>query len=205
MPPPSLARRAAMVAAILALAACGAVFKTDYDAPVDRAVSAQWRVASVEVDVPHTLTVSEARTLLPRADIVWREDPVGDRYAQVDQIMTDAISQGASGLHGSRPVRIEAVMSRFHALTFEAEARPSGGVHNIDFTIQVVDAASGQVLVGPTAIEAAFPALGGADMIAARQRGETQKSMIIAHVRRVIAGWLGIGPDPREKFSKLGG
>ena len=89
MPPPSLARRAAMVAAILALAACGAVFKTDYDAPVDRAVSAQWRVASVEVDVPHTLTVSEARTLLPRADIVWREDPVGDRYAQVDQIMTD--------------------------------------------------------------------------------------------------------------------
>ena len=38
-------------------------------------LAASWTLADVQVSVPRTLTVSEAKTHLPTADIVWREDP----------------------------------------------------------------------------------------------------------------------------------
>ena len=190
----------------LALAGCGSTFRTAYSEPVPAATSSSWRLADVAVAVPDSLKVSEAKTLFPNADIVWREDPAGDRRAQVAKIVGDAARASGAGLNGSRPVRLEITVSRFHALTFEAETQLStAGVHNIDFTIQAVDAASGEVLAGPEAVEAALPALSGQDMAKARARGETQKSQISAHLRRVFAGWLGLGPDPRGSFNRLGG
>lgn len=36
--------------------------------------SVSWRVEAVRVNVPDTLTVSEANLYLPKSDIVWRED-----------------------------------------------------------------------------------------------------------------------------------
>jgi hypothetical protein len=191
---------------VATLAACvgGGSFRTDYE-PLPATTSAGWRLADVRVSVPETLVVSEQKSLLPSADIVWREDPLGDRRAQVATIMRNAIQRGASGLRGSRRVYIDVTVSRFHALTFEAETRLSNaGVHNIDFTAQVVDAATGAVLAGPTAIRAELPALSGEEMRAARRRGETQKSQISAHVARTVAGWLGIGPDNRNDFSRSG-
>jgi hypothetical protein len=183
----------------------GGTFRTFFANPVAADVSRGWRVADVSVTVPTDLVVSEAKTLLPTADIVWREDPPGDRYAQVDAIMTEAARQGAAGLRGARPVRLSLTVTRFHALTFEAETRLSNsGVHNVDFIAQVTDARTGEVLAGPEAIEAALPALSGDQMRAARARGETQKSQITAHVRRTIAAWLGAGPDNRGEFSRSG-
>jgi hypothetical protein len=41
-------------------------------------------------------------------------------------------------------------------------------------------------------------------MTAARLRGESQRSHITAHLEAVFAGWLGIGPDPRGSFQRLG-
>jgi hypothetical protein len=188
------------------LAGCvGGRFQTYFANPVAPGVSRDWRVADVAVTVPATLVVSEAKTLLPTADIVWREDPPGDRYAQVDAIMTEAARQGAAGLRGGRPVRLSLTVTRFHALTFEAETRLSrSGVHNIDFVAQVTDARSGAVLAGPEAIEAALPALSGDEMRAARARGQTQKSQITAHVRATVAAWLGAGPDNRGTFTRSG-
>jgi hypothetical protein len=183
----------------------GGRYRTFYDQPIAASRSSGWRVADVRVAVPETLTISEAASLVPRADIVWREDPLGDRRAQVAKIMRDAIARGASGLRGSQRVYLDITMIRFHALTFEAETRLSNaGVHNIDFIASVVDAASSAVLAGPVEVEASLPALSGDQMRAARARGETQKSQISAHVARVTAGWLGIGPDPRREFSRNG-
>lgn len=199
---------AAAVLGCLVLTGCigGRTFETAYDAPVPAEMARSWRLAAVNVAVPDSLTVSEARTYEPDADIVWREDPIGDRRAQVDKIMTDAIRRGASGLKGARPVRLDVVMTRFHALTFEAESLnlPGVGVHNIDFQITVVDARTGAKLFGPMAIDAALPALTGAEMIKARVRGESQKSQISNHVAATIAGWLGLGPDQRESFVRSG-
>ncbi len=188
------------------LSAClpGNRFETAYD-PVPAAVSQGWRLSEVRVSVPKTLVVSEAKSLLPSADIVWREDPLGDRYAQVDKIMTDAITAGAQGLRGSRPVIIEVTVTRFHALTFEAELRGEDwGVHNVNFTARVIDATSGEVLLRDTAIKAELPALAGTQMAEARKKGQTQKKMISSHVARTVAGWLSIGPDNRGDFTRSG-
>jgi hypothetical protein len=202
----ALTRRILLLGAMGSLSGCvGGTFRTYFADPVASGISGGWRVVDVAVNVPQTLVVSEAQTLLPTADIVWREDPPGDRYAQVAAIMTEAARQGAAGLRGSRPVRLSLTMTRFHALTFEAETRlANAGVHNIDFVAQVTDANTGEVLAGPEAIEAALPALSGPTMIAARARGETQKSQITAHVRQTIAAWLGAGPDNRGEFSRSG-
>lgn len=204
----SLSRRAALVGlSALFLSACvggGGNFKTEYN-PLPASTTSGWRLADVRVTVPKTLTVSEAKSLLPNADIVWREDPLGDRYAQVAKIMDDAITRGAQGLRGSRPVFIDVTVTRFHALTFEAEQRGSNwGVHNIKFTAQVVDARTGEVLLPATDIRAELPALSGNQMREARRQGVTQKSMITNHVAKTVAGWLGIGPDNRTSFSRQG-
>jgi hypothetical protein len=204
----SLTRRATLIGLSASLlSACvsgGGSFKTEYT-PVPAAVSAGWRLSEVRVTVPRTLSVSEAKTLLPSADIVWREDPIGDRYAQVGAIVQNAVLRGAQGLRGARPVIIDVTITRFHALTFEAElSSRDWGVHNIDFIAQVVDARSGEVLLAATAIRAELPALSGEQMRAARRNGQTQKSMISAHVARTVAGWLGIGPDNRGEFSRQG-
>jgi hypothetical protein len=204
----SLTRRAALLGLTATfLTACvggGGGFKTEYD-PVPAELAQSWRLAEVRVSVPTTLKVSEAKTLLPSADIVWREDPVGDRYAQVGRIVQTGVLRGAQGLRGSRPVIIDVTVTRFHALTFEAElSNRNWGVHNIKFIAQVVDARTGAVLLPATPIRAELPALSGDQMRAARLRGETQKSQITAHVARTIAGWLGLGPDVRNNFSRSG-
>lgn len=190
----------------LPLASCAGTYATDYAAGVSPAQSRTWHVTAVEVKVPESLTVSEASGLVPHADIVWREDdPQGDRRAQVGLILQQAIARGAAGLRGKRPVILQVTATRFHALTMEAETMLSdAGVHNIQFDIQVVDARSGALLAGPTHIQADLPALSGQAMRQARARGETQKSQISAHVAATIASWLGIGPDVRGSFMRLG-
>lgn len=201
-------RRAALLGlSAVFLSACvggGGSFKTEYE-PLGADVSGAWRLAEVRVSVPKSLTVSEAETLLPTADIVWREDPLGDRHAQVATIMKNAITSGASGLRGSRRVIIDVTVTRFHALTFLAEQSESDwGVHNIRFTARVLDARTGEVLLAPVDIRAELPALSGATMRAARAKGQTQKKMISNHVARSVAGWLGTGPDNRNDFSRQG-
>jgi hypothetical protein len=202
----SIVRRTALfgLTALLLSACVGSSFKTEYD-PLSADVTRAWRLAGVQVDVPRSLTVSEAKTILPRADIVWREDPLGDRYAQVDTIMTDAVTRGAQGLRGARPVTIEVTVTRFHALTFEAELQDKNwGVHNINFTARVVDARTGEVLIPATAIRSELPALAGEQMREARSKGQSQKSMITNHVARTVAGWLAVGPDNRGEFNRQG-
>lgn len=194
-----------LVASLTFLAGCAQTFRTYYNSGVPPEVSRGWRVVDVRVTVPKSLSVSEAKAILPAADIVWREDPRGDRRAQVATIVETAAKQGASGLRGSRPVMLDITVSRFHALTYEAEQRVSNaGVHNINFTIQAVDAETGAILAGPEAIEAALPALAGVQMIQARIAGQTQKSQITAHLRATVAAWLGAGPDIRRTFRRAG-
>lgn len=200
-----LTKIGAFLALALVVAGCAGTYRTHYDSRIDPAMSRSWRVSNVAVVVPETLSVSEEATLVPNADIVWREDPEGDRRAQVATIMREAVQRGASGLRGRRAVVLQIQVTRFHALTFEAEKRLSNsGVHNIDFFATVRDARSGAVLAGPEFIEAATPAFSGQQAVDARARGLTQKRVISDHVAATIAGWLGIGADNRGEFTRLG-
>jgi hypothetical protein len=196
----AVSRRSAVLM-VLAAAGCAGTFRTYYDTP---APSKDWRIAAVEVTAPRTLSVSEAEVFVPRADIVWREDSAGDRYSQVEKLLTTAIERGAAGLKGARPVRLEAKVTRFHAMTFTAETRAPAGVHDVEFDITARDARTGEILAGPERIEASFPALTGPAMARARLAGQTQKTQITDHVAQTIASWLGAIPDSRQTFSAIG-
>ncbi|WP_102223373.1 DUF6778 family protein [Acidimangrovimonas sediminis] len=202
-----IARRTLLVLlGATALGACATRFATSYPSAVPPSESRNWHLARVDVAVPPNLTVSDANTLVPDADIVWHGDGPGDRRAQVAAILRTAVAAGARGLPGRQPVVIEVFLQRFHALTPRAEAlsMQNVGVLNVDFTIAVVDARSGKVLVPPTPIQAALPGLTGKAAEEASARGQTQKTEIIAHVRAVVAGWLGVGPDARNSFTRIG-
>ncbi len=196
-----------MLAGVLLLSACGAKWETSYPDDINPDVSKGWRVVAVDVRVPTTLSVSEANTYAPDADIVWREDPYGkgSRYQQVDAIMTEAVKRGAKVLRGSKPVKLVVVMQQFHALSEKARfGLNNAGVHNIVFTAQVFDARTGKPLTNPDLIKADLVAYVGEQAIEAERKGLTQKVRITDHVSKVIAGWLSHTVDVRGKFSRSG-
>ncbi|HHI71164.1 MAG TPA: hypothetical protein ENJ91_09185 [Rhodobacteraceae bacterium] len=192
----------------LAVSACGGGnWATDYPDTIDPKVSKGWRVVSVDVRVPETLTVSEANTYAPNADIVWREDPFGQgtRYEQVDKIMTAAVKRGAKVLHGRKPVKLVIIMQQFHALTERTRATlQNAGVHDIKFTAQVFDARTGKPLTSADFIRADLIAYVGDQAIAAERQGLTQKVRITNHVAKVISGWLSHKVDVRGSFTRNG-
>lgn len=186
------------------LAGCGGTFKTDYD-PVSREQSQSWRVQSVRVVVPDSLTTTERNSLLPSADIIWHGDPVGNRREQVATLLENAISKGSKNLRGRQPVVLHVVLEEFHAVTPAAVARAPSAVHNIRYSIQVIDARTGKPITNPRKIAADLSANVGDVARRARRGGRTQKFRISNHIAAVTAGWLRVGPDKRAKFTSLGG
>jgi hypothetical protein len=143
------------------------------------------RVESIAVRVPRSLKVSEANRFLPASDIVWREDPIGDRHAQVQAIFEAALKRGTDPMQGAVPVALDIEVERFHALT-ERARYSTGGVHNITFTLTLRDPASGTVLGAPRQVRADLNALGGRTALQAEARGQTQKVRITDHLAEVI-------------------
>ena len=143
----SISRRIALTGlASLLLTACvggGANFKTEYD-PLGPDATRAWRLAEVRVSVPNSLTVSEAETLLPNADIVWREDPAGDRHAQVATIMKNAITQGAQGLRGDAG---QLVKGQFSAVGSVIAVATTHQVDSLDRGAQLeIEGAAGRLI-----------------------------------------------------------
>ncbi len=154
------------------------------------AAMASLKVTSVRVSVPRSLKVSEANRFYPGGDIVWREDPPGDRYAQVQKIVEDAMLKGVHGIEpqppeDARPVVLDIEVTRFHALSEKARYTV-GGVHALQFTMQLRDAETGQPLGEPKFVKADFPALGGDAAVRAELVGLTQKKRITDHLAYVI-------------------
>lgn len=186
------------------LAGCSGTWNVAYDDDVDPSVSKNWHLHSVQVGIPSDLTVSDANTYAPNADIVWHGDLSGDRREQVAGMLTEGLTKGASGLKGSRGVRLVAELEHFHAVTPAAVARAPGAVHNIAFVIQVIDDASGQPLTRPERIQADLEAYVGAAAVTAAIQGQTQRVRIVDHIASVTSGWLGLGPDQRRTFQSVG-
>lgn len=145
-------------------------------------------VVGISVNVPDTLRVSEANRYLPGADIVWREDPIGNRYEQIRKIFEAALTTGTDAIVASedaRKVHLDVSVSRFHALTEKARYTV-GGVHAIQFSYRLRDAETGDILMEPKWIKADFDALGGNAAVRAEARGVTQKVRITNHLAYVI-------------------
>ena len=175
--------RLVLVSAVVALSACMAPEPASRAATEAHALSGgaaavatQWNVRSVEVLVPHSLRVSEANMYFPLADIVWRGDARGDRYAQVDAIVTEAATRATKGMTQGTPVTVEITMKRFHALT--EKARYSfGGKYGVKFDLTLRDAQSGAVLA-QRPVSAGHPASGGQKAMDEEERGLTEKVVI---------------------------
>lgn len=200
----SIRSASAALAAMLLLSACAGTFETSYAKPPPPEVTRTWRVVDVNVVAPDGLTVSTRNSFAPSADIVWWGDPEGDRRAQVADIVDAGITAGAAGLQGTRPVTIVARLDRFHAVTPMAVSRAPAAVHNITYEMQVFDQATGKALTSPAVIKADLDAFVGAQAIAAAVEGQTQKVRITHHIAAVTRNWLGLGPDPRRRFTGLG-
>lgn len=189
---------------VLALAGCSGNWSIDYEQVVDKRVTSGWHLHGVKVLVPDHLTQTEANTYAPNADIVWHGEPKGNRRAQVAAILKDGILRGSAGLNGTRGVRFEVTLVRFHAVTPAAVSRAPGAVHNIQYIVQVFDDQTGRAISDPQVIDADLEAYVGDAAIVAAIQGQTQRVRIVDHIARVTKGWLGQGPDPRGKFSGVG-
>ena len=142
-------------------------------------------VANVIVRVPRALKVSERNSYLPRGDIVWREDPIGDRHVQVQKIVQDAMVRGVTPLDGPFKVNVDVTVSRFHALTEKARYT-TGGVHALTFDLAITDANTGALIVPVRTVRADLHAFGGTQALQAEARGLTQKVRITNHLAEVI-------------------
>jgi len=199
-------RRAFIIAgASTLLAGCSGQWQVEYDDGVDPGVSKSWHVHGVQVAIPPELTVSNANTYAPNADIVWHGDlEAGNRRQQVASILRDGITKGSSALSGPRGIRILAELEHFHAVTPAAVARAPAAVHNIAFLVQVVDDQSGAALTTPVRIQADLEAYVGAAAMTAAIQGQSQRVRIVDHIAQVTRGWLGDGPDQRRRFQSIG-
>ena len=149
------------------------------------AILKQINVAKVNVRVPTSLKVSEANRYYPSGDIVWREDPMGNRHAQVAQIVYDAMTAGTAGFTGPVPVILDIELVRFHALSEKARYTV-GGVHHIVFNMVLRDGTTGEPLSEPRRISTDLDAFGGQQALMAEARGLTQKVRISGHLAEVI-------------------
>lgn len=156
-------------------------------------VSAAYDVTRIDVVVPRSLKVSEENTFVPVADIVWHGDATGDRYAQVQSIISEAAERGTSGMASGQKVTVQVEVSLFHALTPKARYT-FGGNFATRLLLTVRDAATGAVVDGPRLVVADCPAAGGQRAMAEEARGLTQRMVIVDHVSGVLARELSTRP-----------
>lgn len=191
-------RLAALIAALALTTACAPIepatrsasevtaldeIVIDGSAPV--AVLPDYAVKQVRVSVPRALSVSEANLYYPIADIVWRGDPRGDRYAQVSAIVTEAAGRATEGMTDGRPVLVDIEIKHFHALT-EKTRYSFGGTYGLKFVLTVRDAQSGDLIDGPRIVSHGFPASGGQKAIEEEAMGLTEKVVITKNLEEMI-------------------
>lgn len=183
--------RRVIAAALMGLmvSACATTETATRNAPLDtqaiRPAPLSLDVKAVNVTVPRKLQVSEANRYYPGGDIVWREDPPGDRHAQVQAIFKSAVQQGVADLRGAVPVALDIEVTRFHALTEKARYT-IGGVHALQFKMQLRDPETGRAYGAPRFVKADLKAYGGTRAIEAEREGITQKYRITNHLAEVV-------------------
>lgn len=147
-------------------------------------------VSEINVDVPFSLRVSEVNTYYPITDIVWRDDPIGERRAQVKAIFETAFTRGTKEMNGDIPLILDVELKRFHSLTDRVRLSV-GGVHHMVFDLTVRDARTGEVLIPTREINRSLKAYGGLRAVRAERRGQTQKVRVTGYLARVIQEELG--------------
>ena len=189
-----LIKTVAFGAIAAALTACSSVDTVSRNAPLETPrvaapatpqILRDYALHSIRFAVPDDMTVSEANSYYPIADIVWRGDPLGNRSEQISSIFQTAIMSAGEGLTGCVPVTVDVTLVRFHSLT-ERTRYSVGGVHSIKFDLTIRSAATGGILEPTRRINGDFAALGGYAALAADNEGQTQKVRITTHLTNLF-------------------
>jgi hypothetical protein len=160
-------------------------------APTRVVVQPKFNVRDVRVTVPTALRVSEANVYYPFADIVWRGEPLGNRYEQVRQIYLDAAATATATMNSGPDAIVSIQIERFHSVT-EKTRYTIGGVHNMVFTLTVLDAQTGAIIDGPREIVADAPAAGGQAALAEDAEGRTQRVVIVERLVQALRNELSV-------------
>ncbi|MDX1781944.1 MAG: DUF6778 family protein [Thalassovita sp.] len=200
-------RTAIMLAIGLGLSACGSIDTASRNMPLEvpQMVPAApvVAVADYSIKVSRSLRVSEANMYYPMGDIVWRDDPIGDRHTQIARIFQESLTRvQQKNEDGALPVVVDVDLLRFHALT-EKTRYTIGGVHSIAFNMTVRNPLTGDVIVPEHEVHADLRGYGGAKAIAAEQQGLTQKVRITQHLANVIAQELAAPGSAPEGVTEL--
>ncbi|MGA0539150.1 DUF6778 family protein [Neotabrizicola sp. VNH66] len=142
-------------------------------------------VRAVTVTVPRDLRVSEAEVFYPIADIVWRGEPRGDRYAQIQAIYDEAATAAVAPLKSGIPVVAEIEVTRFHCVT-DKTRYTFGGVHSLHFLLTIRHAETGEILSGPRVVNADVAAPGGQAAVKQDYEGITQRDVVRQRLANVI-------------------
>lgn len=148
---------------------------------IDKAVS------GFEIVVPDTLKVSEADSLFPRADIVWRGDLPGERHEQVAAIFADAATTVVGPSTKARSGLIMTVeVTRFHGLTEKARFSFVGGNYSLRFDVTLRDAATGAIFAGPRKVKADTKGSSGIRALSDDLKGRTEKAVVTERLVQVF-------------------
>lgn len=190
------------------LSGCAHHHEVSYSQPAPVTARSDWRVARVDVRVPESLSTTEKNSYMPRADIVWHGDPVGDRKAQVAAVVKDGVELGLKPLKGRKSVIATATVTRFHAITPKAfyKAPRNTGVHSVNFDLVISDAHSGAVLSGPVAFSVDLPASMSTDLGGQLHEapGPVWKKEIQNDIAITLRSWLGLATGATTKFRRFG-
>lgn len=142
------------------------------------AVVRDYAVQDVRVSVPYALSVSEANTYFPFADIVWRGDVFGNRHYQLAVLFEEAAARGAEQLEGAIPVIAEVELRRFHGVT-EKTRFSFGGDYDVQYMLTVRHALTGEVLEPAHLVKDKLDAPGGSAAMALDRAGLTERVRVM--------------------------
>jgi hypothetical protein len=147
-----------------------------------------YAIAHLTVTVPPQLVVSEAHMLYPMADIVWRGDKPGNRYAQVRALFEEAAREGNITKGRRADVAIEVM--RFHALT-EMARYYTGGIYGVHFRLTITDPKTHELLEKPRVVKADLPQWGSNLAPEYDAQGITERMVAIKWIRETLQHQLG--------------
>lgn len=152
-------------------------------------IARDYRLTGLTYTAQPNLSVSEANSLFPVADIVWRGDPPGDRAAQIGAMLRVAGNQAMTMVTGHQPVIVDVVLTRFHGQSERTQAT-IGGNYDIQFLMTVRDGRTGAVLEPQRLVLLDLAEPGGAAFFALVQSGQTPKVRVTSLLAQTLRDQL---------------
>ncbi|WP_342075493.1 DUF6778 family protein [Yoonia sp. SS1-5] len=148
-------------------------------------VTRNYALQDVRFSAPSELTVSEAESYYPIADVIWRGDPRGDRVQQISAMFETAEQRAKPSLRGAIPVVADVQLERFHGVTNRTRYS-IGGVYNVIFDLTLRNARTGEVIEPRRRIVANLDAPGGDEAVTLEQSGQTQKVRVTDFLTQIL-------------------